>query len=300
MFSNSTFSGKGPDRSIGAILVDSGRLKQEDTDRVLEFQKEAGLRFGEAGIKLGLLTEADILFALSLQFDYPFLSGPSRPISEDVVVAYRPFGNEGERLRSLRSQLKLRWFDESGKTSCLAVIGPHRGEGRSYLAANLAVSFAQAGERTLLIDADLHNASQHRYFKLENGAGLSNLLAGQVQDGMVQFVKGLEGFAVLPSGPLPPNPQELLARPVFQRVLEQSAAAFSVVIVDTPAMEEGIDATLLARATRGAIAVARTNLTRTDAFAEAAAMVTDIGAKVVGSVLVDVEPARRQRGRRLA
>ena len=92
---NTSFNSKGPDRSIGAILVDSGRLTSENTERVLEFQKEAGIRFGEAGIKLGLLTEADILFALSLQFDYPFLSGPSRPISEDVVVAYRPFGNEG-------------------------------------------------------------------------------------------------------------------------------------------------------------------------------------------------------------
>lgn len=297
MVQNTSFNSKSVDRSIGAILIDSGRLSPDDTERVLQFQKEAGLRFGEAGVKLGLLTEADILFALSLQFDYPFLSGPTRPVSEDVVVAYRPFGNEGERLRSLRSQLQLRWFDEAGKNTSLAIIGPHRGEGRSYLAANLAVSFAQAGERTLLIDADLHNASQHKYFKLENGAGLSNLLAGQLQDGMVQFVAGIPGLAVLPSGPLPPNPQELLARPVFQRILEQSASTFSVVIVDTPAMEEGIDATLLARATRAALAVARTNLTRTNAFAEATAMVADIGAKVVGSVLVDVEPVRRRRGK---
>jgi protein-tyrosine kinase len=287
----SSFNAKNVDRSIG------GRLSPDDTERVLQFQKEAGIRFGEAGIKLGLLTEADILFALSLQFDYPFLSGPTRPVNEDVVVAYRPFGHEGERFRSLRSQLQLRWFDESGKNTSLAVVGPHRGEGRSHLAANLAVCFAQAGERTLLIDADLHNASQHRYFKLPNGAGLSNLLAGQVGEGMVQFVQGIPGLAVLPSGPLPPNPQELLARPVFQRILEQSSSTFSVVIVDTPAIEEGIDATLLARATRAAIVVGRINLTRTDAFADAAAMVTDVGAKVVGSVLVDVEPARRRRGR---
>ncbi|MCE2656923.1 MAG: polysaccharide biosynthesis tyrosine autokinase [Rubrivivax sp.] len=294
---NTAFGSKNVDRSIGAILIDSGRLSPDDTERVLQFQREEGIRFGEAGVKLGLLTEADILFALSLQFDYPFLSGPARPVSEDVVVAYRPFGNEGERLRSLRSQLQLRWFDEVGRNTSLAVVGPHRGEGRSYLAANLAVSFAQAGERTLLIDADLHNASQHRYFKLENGSGLSNLLAGQLQDGMVQFVAGIPGLAVLPSGPLPPNPQELLARPVFQRILEQSASTFSVVIVDTPAMEEGIDATLLARATRAALAVARTNLTRTEAFAETTAMIADIGAKVVGSVLVDVEPMRRRRGK---
>lgn len=297
MFQNSTFAPPGTERTIGSILADSGRLAPDDIDKVLQFQKEAGLRFGEAGVKLGLLTEADILFALSLQFDYPFLSGPTRPVSEDVVVAYRPFGHEGERLRSLRSQLQLRWFDDSGKQTSLAIVGPQRGEGRSHLAANLAVSFAQAGERTLLIDADLHNASQHRYFKLENGAGLSNLLAGHVQDGIVQFVSGIPGLAVLPSGPLPPNPQELLARPVFQRILEQSSSTFSVVIVDTPAMEEGIDASLLARATRAAIAVARINQTRLDAFTDATAMVADVGAKVIGSVLVDVPAPRRRRGR---
>lgn len=297
MSRNSAFTAHAADRTIGAILIDSGRLSPDDAERVLHFQKEAGLRFGEAGIKLGLLTEADIHFALSKQFDYPFLSGPQRPVSEEVVVAYRPFGHEGERLRSLRSQLQLRWFDETGKNGSLAIVSPHRGEGRSYLAANLAVTFAQAGERTLLIDADLHNASQHRLFKLENSAGLSNLLAGQVQDGMVQFIEGIQGLAVLPSGPLPPNPQELLARSVFQRVLEQSCSTFSVVIVDTPAMEEGIDATLLARATRGAIAVARTNLTRTDSFADVTAMVTEVGARVIGSVLVDVEAPRRKRRR---
>lgn len=295
MFKNSTFAAPGTERTIGAILSDSGRLAPDDIERVLEFQKEAGLRFGEAGVKLGLLTEADILFALSLQFDYPFLSGPTRPVSEDVVVAYRPFGHEGERLRSLRSQLQLRWFDESGKQTALSIVGPQRGEGRSHLAANLAVSFAQAGERTLLIDADLHNAAQHRYFKLENSAGLSNLLAGHVQDGIVQFVEGIPGLAVMPSGPLPPNPQELLARPVFQRILEQSSSTFSVVIVDTPAMEEGIDASLLARATRAAIAVARINQTRVDAFADATSMVSDVGAKVIGSVLVDVPLTRRRR-----
>lgn len=290
---NSSFSTGSVDRSIGAILVDSGRLSPEDAERILQFQKDEGLRFGEAGIQLGLLTDADILFALSLQFDYPYLSGPGRPVSDDVVVAYRPFGHEGERLRALRSQLQLRWFDEAGKNACLAIVGAHRNEGRSHLAANLAVSFAQAGERTLLIDADLRNASQHRYFKLDNASGLSNLLVGQVQDSMIKFVPGIPGLAVLPSGPLPPNPQELLSRVAFQRILDQSTSTFSVIIIDTPAMELGIDAVLLARAAGAALAVARSNLTRTRAFNDAVNTLSDAGARVVGSVLVDVPPKKR-------
>lgn len=292
---NSSFTAGEADRSIGAILVDSGRLTAKDAERILVHQRETSQRFGEAGLQLGLLTESDILFALSLQFDYPYLSGPSRPVSDEVVVAYRPFGIEGENLRALRSQLQLRWFDEAGKNACLAVTSPQRGEGRSYLAANLAVSFAQAGERTLLIDADLRAPTQHRYFKLENAAGLSNLLVGQLHESVVKFLPGIPGLAILPSGPTPPNPQELLSRPAFRRILEQSTSTFNVVIIDTPAAQEGVDAMLLARAAGAALMVARTNLTKMRLFNDTVNLITDTGARVVGSVLVDVPPGRRTK-----
>ncbi|UUX96848.1 chain length determinant protein tyrosine kinase EpsG [Aquabacterium sp. J223] len=283
------------DRSIGAILVDSGRLLPSDAERILQYQKEHGLPFGEAGVQLGLLTEADILYALSLQFDYPFLSGPNRPVSDEIIVAYRPFSVEGERLRSLRSQLQLRWFDEHGKRSALALVGTRRGEGRSHLAANLAVTFAQAGERTLLIDGDLRNPRQHRLFKLENQVGLSSLLAGRLQDQVVSFVPGIPGLAVLPAGPPPPNPEELLGRPAFDRVLQQSMSAFDVVLIDTPSMDTGADAMLLSRFAGAALAIARTGLTRTNAFGYLLNLMQDSGVKVVGSALVDVPPLRARR-----
>ena len=72
------------ERTIGAILVESGRLSAKDVERVLQYQRDTELRFGEAGVQLGLLTEADVLYALSLQFDYPFLQpGTSRPVSTE-------------------------------------------------------------------------------------------------------------------------------------------------------------------------------------------------------------------------
>jgi len=282
------------DRSIGAILVDSGRLQPEDVERILQFQKEQDLRFGEAGMQLGLLTEQDILYALSLQFDYPFLSGPGRPVSDEVVVAYRPFSAEGERLRSLRSQLQLRWFDEGGKRTALTITGTRRGEGRSHLAANLAVTFAQAGERTLLIDGDLRAPRQHKLFKLENQVGLSNLLVGRLQDQVVKFVTGIPGLAILPSGPTPPNPAELLGRSAFDRILEQSMSTFDIVLIDTPAMEHGADATLLARFAGAALALARTDMTRTAEFLDLVDHLGESGVRVVGSVLVDV-PLKKGR-----
>jgi receptor protein-tyrosine kinase len=286
------------DRSIGALLIDNGRLTPEDAERILKVQREEDIRFGEAGIKLGLLTEADILFALSLQFDYPYLSGPNRPVSDEIVVAYRPFSPDGERLRALRSQLQMRWFDESGKSTAIAIVSAARGEGRSHLAANLAVAFAQAGDRTLLIDGDLRNSRQHRLFKLDNQIGLSSLLVGRMQPEVIKFVPGIPGLAILPAGPMPPNPQELLSRSAFDRILEQSMATFNVIVVDTPAYEVGPDCTMLARFAGAALAVARTNLTRTSSLNSMVDAIGDTGARVVGSVLIDVPSGRKiKRGR---
>ena len=197
-----------------------------------------------------------------------------------------------QRLRSLRSQLQLRWFDEAGKRTALAITGTRRGEGRSHLAANLAVTFAQAGERTLLIDGDLRAPRQHKLFKIENQMGLSNLLVGRMQEQVVKFVAGIPGLAVLPSGPPPPNPEELLSRPTFDRILEQSMSTFDVVLIDTPAMETGTDATLLARFAGATLALARTNVTRTAEFQDLIEHLANSDVKVVGSVLVDV-PLRK-------
>jgi len=97
--------------SIGAILVDSGRLSPENAEVVLRLQKERGLRFGDAAIELGFVTEQDIQHALSNQYDYPYLLPGDRRIDESVIAAFQPFNRVVEQLRVLRSQLMLRWYD---------------------------------------------------------------------------------------------------------------------------------------------------------------------------------------------
>ena len=139
-------------RTLGAILIDSGQLTPEDAERVLQYQKQHNLRFGEAAVRLGLISEADIQFALSRQFAYAYLRktpGEARPLSDELVAAYQPFSPRVEQLRAIRSQLMLRWFDRAEERQVLTVVGAERGEGRSYLAANLAIVFSQLGERTL-------------------------------------------------------------------------------------------------------------------------------------------------------
>ena len=122
-------------RTLGAILVDSGQLTADEAERVLVYQRTHNLRFGEAAVRLGLISEAEVQFALSRQFAYAYLRkvpGESRGLSDEIVAAYQPFSARVEQLRAIRSQLMLRWFDKADQRQVLTIVGTERGEGRSY------------------------------------------------------------------------------------------------------------------------------------------------------------------------
>lgn len=278
-------------RSLGGILVDSGLLKPEDAERVLLVQKEHNLRFGDAAVRLGLLSEADIQHALSRQFAYAYLRqtpGGKNPVSEELVAAYKPFSPRVEQLRAIRSQLMLRWFDKADQRQVLTIVGTERGEGRSHLAGNLAVVFSQLGERTLLVDADLRNPRQHELFYLENKIGLSTVLSGRSREEAIVRIPDLAGLCVLPAGPVPPNPLELLNRLNFDEFMMQVKSTFDVIIIDTPALSVGEDAAMIAVRTGAALAVAQSSQTRVRAFSDLVQGLMNAGVSVVGSVLNEV------------
>lgn len=249
----------GDDRSIGAILIDSGRLTPEDAERILRKQKEEGLRFGEAAIKLGLLKEEDIQFALARQFDYPYLVPGESNVNKELVAAYQPFSSQVEALRALRSQLMLRWFNGLPDRRAISVVSPGRKEGRSYLAANLGVVFSQLGERTLLIDADLRNPRQHQLFGLANRVGLSQMITGRADEAAIERVPAFMDFSVITAGSIPPNPQELLSRASFTNLLAMLSGRYDAIIIDTPAADAGADSQTVAVRTGAALLVARQN-----------------------------------------
>ena len=272
-------------RSIGAMLIDAGRLKIEDAERVLRLQREQKLRFGDAALRLGVLTQADIDFALSQQFDFPYLLPGQSAVSEEVIAAYAPLAPQVESLRSLRSQLMLRWLDGEPEHKALAILSSARAEGRSFIAANLAVVFSQLGERTLLIDADLRNPCQHRLFGLDNAVGLSAVLSGRAGPEAVQRIPHLPSLSVLPAGALPPNPQELLARQAFPELLKQLTAQLDVILIDTSAAGESADAQTVAVRAGAALIVARKNSARTWRVQGISDSVAQGRATIVGAVL---------------
>lgn len=271
--------------SIGAILVDAGKLTLDAAERILRLQKEQGLLFGDAALQLGLLSSQDIQFALARQYDYPYLLQGDGEVSTELIAAFQPFSPQVEALRALRSQLMLRWFTGERGRRTLAVVSPARGEGRSYLAANLAVVFSQLGERTLLIDADMRNPRQHALFNLDNRCGFSSILSGRGEVSDIRRIPSFKDLSILTAGPQPPNPQELLGRPPFAKLLDELAGEFDVIIIDTPAENDYAEARTIAVRARGALVLARKKETRVADLRELVKQLAQSGVAVVGSVL---------------
>src|SRR5213594_2318630 len=222
------------DRRIGSILAEEGKLGVEGIEQVMQLQQTDGLRFGEAALRLRLITEDDLRCAVAKQYDLPHLLPGNESISNELVVAYEPFHPRAEELRALRTQLLIRWSKAGVKQRVLAIVSPGPGEGRSYVAANLAVAFSQLGERALLIDADLRTPRQHRIFNVPDRIGLSSVLSGRADRGAVVPVSEFGSLSLLPAGACPPNPQELLLRPSFAALLDELRIDFDVILFDTP------------------------------------------------------------------
>jgi receptor protein-tyrosine kinase len=270
---------------IGALLVDAGKLIPQDAERVLRYAKEKGVRFGDAAIELGLVTREEIDRVVALQFDYPYLVPGESPVAATVVAAYSPFSRQVESLRALRSQLLLRWFGDELVQRRLAIVSPDRRDGRSYLAANLAVVFSQLGERTLLVDADMRHPKQHDLFALDNTVGLSTVLSARAGTEAVQRIPAFVALSVLPAGPQPPNPQELLNRASFSRMLDEWASEFDVVLLDTSAATDSADCTGVASRAGGALILTRLNKTKLDAVKMLSEHLVASNASVVGAVV---------------
>lgn len=272
------------DRRIGSLLSEDGKIAARDIERIMDLQHKQGYRFGDAALRLGLVTTEDLQSAIARQYDTPHLA-PGKAINSELVVAHQPFHRRAEELRALRTQLLIRWTNGAAKQRVLTVASPGHGEGRSYVAANLAVAFAQLGERTLLIDADLRSPRQHEIFDVANRVGLSAVLSGRADGNAVIPVPEFGRLSVLPSGAIPPNPQELLSRRVLGILLHELRAAFDVIFIDTPPALSCADAQCVAFRAGSAIVINRKDHTRVTDTQAVVREMSEAGTHVVGAVL---------------
>lgn len=277
------------DRSIGEILRRAHNLSAAQVEMILAYQREHGVRFGEAAIALKLIGSDDVLWALSQQFHYPYAPGKVPRLSAELVTATQPFSDRAEMFRSVRSQLLMRLAEDptspTPRRRAIAVLSPESGDGKTYFAANLAIAFSQIGGRTLLIDGDMRNPRLHSLFGVSDGAGLAGILAGRSASRVVHPVPDLPSLYVLPVGTLPPNPLELFERPAFGLLIEELLLKFDHVVVDTPAAEFGADAGVIAARCGAAVLIGRRDHSRIGALQELASWVSQTPARLLGTVL---------------
>jgi protein-tyrosine kinase len=272
------------DRRIGSLLAEAGKIAASDIDQIMEMQRKTGLRFGEAAHRLGLISEDDLHRALATQYDFPYLAPGSEGVSSELVVAADPFHPRAEQLWVLRTQLLARWASREAGRRALAIVSPGRGEGRSYVAANLAVVFSQLGERTVLIDADLRAPRQHQIFGIPDRIGLSAVLSGRADRGAVVPVPKFGTLSVLPAGACPPHPQELLSRPALSVLLNELGAEFDVIVLDTPPAKLYADAQSVAFRAGNAMLLARKDHTRVADTTSVIRELGDTGVCIIGTV----------------
>jgi protein-tyrosine kinase len=249
---------------IGHIISVANNLSAEQVEQVLAYQRQHGVRFGEAAVALSLVGNEDVVWALSQQYQYPYVHSKSSGLSDEILSAKAPFSAEAEKFRDLRSQIIMRLGPPpKGRCQPIAVLSTERADGKSFFAANLAATFAQLGGRVLLVDGDLRNSRQHEIFGLNiEFTGLSEALSGRSAAQVYVPAPDLPNLFLLPAGNTPPNPLELVERPAFASLLAELSSKFDHVFVDTPAAAVGTDSAVIASRCGAALILARKDVSR--------------------------------------
>lgn len=202
-----------------------------------------------------------------------------------LITKLNPRSPISEQYRTLRTNLQFSSIDEELKTILVTSSSPS--EGKSMTAANLAIVYAQQGKRVLLIDADLRKPTVHYTFRLDNLRGLSNILVNDLQMEIAISSSSVENLDVITSGPIPPNPSELLGSHRMNRFLEELKGLYDMIIFDTPPVLAVTDAQILANIADGSILVIRSKQTDYEEAMKAKEALEPARAKLLGTVLND-------------
>lgn len=206
----------------------------------------------------------------------------------DDLIAYRdPRSPVAEAYRTLRTNIQFSSLEKPVQTILLT--GTSGLEGKSNVLANLAVTFAQSGSRVILVDCDLRRPALDTLFGISNSSGLTSAILDEIKGnsgGILPLQRtAVENLRVLPSGPLPPNPAELLASSAMDRIIAALRAEADFVLFDSPPVVAVTDAAVLARKVDGVLLVVSAGQTKRDHAARAKQQLEKVNANILGVVL---------------
>lgn len=201
------------------------------------------------------------------------LSNPKSPISESY--------------RTLRTNISFSAADNEVKVIMVTSASP--GEGKSTTAANIAVTYAQAGHKVMVLELDLRKPTVHKTFNVTNRAGISHVLTKQADLEEVIRATDIPNIDIISSGPIPPNPAELLGSNQLIRVLSELKQVYDMIILDTPPLLAVTDAQLVATNCDGVILVVDSGQVKRSAAMDAKEKLDRVNAKILGVVLNNVK-----------
>ncbi|MGE0229948.1 MAG: CpsD/CapB family tyrosine-protein kinase, partial [Dehalococcoidia bacterium] len=212
------------------------------------------------------------------------LPGKARGNKSRPSLSALSAAESAESYRQLRTNIHFAAVAQPLKTILVTSANPQ--EGKSTSVANLGVVLAQAGQRVIVVDTDLRRPFLHTFFRIPNSFGLTGLLLTEAEEPDVALVATrIQNLMVLPSGPRPPNPSELLTSPAMARMIERLAGRADYVLFDSPPILAVTDASILAARTDAAVLIAERGKTRTEALRRAHQALLQANARVLGVVV---------------
>ncbi|MDA7027358.1 CpsD/CapB family tyrosine-protein kinase [Bacillus sp. CLL-7-23] len=207
----------------------------------------------------------------------------SREYDSALVALHQPHSPIVEQYRTIRTNIEFSSFEKPFRS--LLITSGLPGEGKSFSAANLAVVFSQQEKKVLLIDADLRKPATHKIFHLDNRFGVTNILMGKsCLDHVVQHSEA-ENLDVLTSGPIPPNPAELLSSQAMEELLKEANEQYDLVLLDSPPLLPVADTQILANYVDGSILVILSGKTKLDNALKSREILSSSKSELLGAVL---------------
>lgn len=213
------------------------------------------------------------------------------PKERKLITHLFPKSTISEQFRMIRSNIMFSGVDHEIKKLVITSAAPSAG--KSTTAANIAVAYAQAGKKVLLIDGDLRKPTVHYTFEIKNVFGLSNLITDQIGiDKAVQNTQ-VDNLSILASGPIPPNPSELLGSKRFKELIESFEQYFDMIIIDTPPVLAVTDAVIMSTIADGTILVTNVETNNKQHLIKAKEVLQKSDANILGIVLNNVEKSSK-------